>query len=146
MLNDKSGLDSALAFSRPEALGHPVTKEDDGYLQAWEILEQLKLNADLVVLSTCELGLGEMIGGEGLIGMTRAFQYAGARSVVAALWEVSDESTAALMTTFYRELKMGASKDAALQRAMATVRNNKSRPIWRHPYYWASFVLTGDWQ
>ena len=58
--NDKSGLDSALAFSRPEALGHPATKEDDGYLQAWEILEQLKLNADLVVLSTCELGLSNV--------------------------------------------------------------------------------------
>lgn len=119
-----------------------MTKEDNGSLQGWEVFEQVKLNADLVVLSACETGLGTELKGEGLIGMTRAFQYAGAKSIVVSLWAVNDESTAVLMSAFYRELRKGSSKDVALQRAMVVVRRN---PRWRHPFYWSPFTLVGSW-
>ena len=77
----------------------------------------MRIDADLVVLSACETGLGKEMGGEGLVGLTRAFEYAGARSVLASLWSVADETTAALMKRFYGYLKAGRSKDAALRQA-----------------------------
>lgn len=141
-LDDQIGLNSALVLTNPELFGKNITKNDNGLLQAWEIFEQLKLNADLVVLSACDTGLGTELEGEGLIGMTRAFQYAGAKSIIVSLWEVNDESTAVLMSAFYRELRRGTTKDVALQRATAAVRRN---PKWRHPYYWSPFVLVGGW-
>ncbi|MBI1923045.1 tetratricopeptide repeat protein [Candidatus Poribacteria bacterium] len=142
-LDEQMGLSSALALSQPEALGLEAKEDDNGLLQAWEILEQVRLKADLVVLSACQTGLGQEVRGEGLIGLTRAFLYAGANSVVASLWEVSDASTAALMRAFYQHLRKGASKDVALQKAMATVRRN---PKYQHPFYWSPFILVGDWQ
>jgi len=142
-MDEQTGLNSGLALSQPEALGRESTKDDDGLLQAWEILGEMRLNADLVVLSGCETGLGQRVRGEGLIGLTQAFQYAGARSVVTSLWEVNDASTATLMTAFYQELNKGTSKDIALQRAMRTVRTN---PKWQHPFFWSPFILVGDWQ
>jgi CHAT domain-containing protein len=144
-LDEQIGLNSGLALSRPELLGRKPTKEDNGLLQAWEIFDHLKLNADLVVLSGCETGLGQSLRGEGLIGLTRALQYAGARSVVVSLWQVDDASTAVFMSAFYGELRKGVSKDVALQRAAAAVRNNPSNPKWRHPRYWSPFVLAGSW-
>ncbi len=112
----------------------------DGVLRAWEIVQKAKLNADLVVLSACETGVGETTRGEGVVGLARALQYAGARSVVMSLWSVSDESTAAFMEAFYRALKAGVSKDEALRQAMTRVRRE---PRWRDPFFWAPFVLTG---
>ncbi len=94
---------------------------DNGLLQAWEVFEELSINADLVVLSACETGLGQDLPGEGLIGLTRAFQYAGARSIVASLWQVGDTSTARLMEHFYRELVDGTPKDEALRSAQLAV-------------------------
>ncbi len=120
-----------------------ATEDDDGLLRAWEILQRARLDADLVVLSACQTGQGQHTRHEGVIGLTRALQYAGARSVMVSLWSVSDASTAALMTAFYRELREGASKDVALQRAMGELRKD---PRWEHPFYWAPFVLVGDWQ
>jgi CHAT domain-containing protein len=114
---------------------------DDGALQAWEIFSQVKLNAELVVLSACETGRGENVAGEGIVGLTRALQYAGARSIVAIQWKVADASTATLMVAFHRKLRQGLAKDEALSQAMAQVRSN---PRTRHPYYWAPFFLTGD--
>ncbi len=134
-LDPFSPLDSGLALS--------ADANNDGLLQAWEIFQHIKLNADLVVLSACETGLGRTTKNEGIIGLTRALQYAGAKSIVMSLWSVSDESTAALMTAFYSELKKGTSKDIALQRAMATVRKD---PKWAHPFYWAPFVIAGEWR
>src|SRR6185436_16010655 len=90
---------------------------DNGLLQAWEVFEQVRLNADLVVLSACESALGKELGGEGLIGLTRAFQYAGARTVLASLWKISDRTTAELMVRFYKHLKDGMTKDEALRAA-----------------------------
>ena len=142
-IDEEIGLSSGLALSQPEAVGRVPTAEDNGLLQAWEIFERVRLNADLVVLSACQTGLGQELRGEGLIGLTRAFLYAGARSVVVSLWDVSDPATAAYMTAFYGELRKGASKDVALQRAMIAVSRN---PRCRHPFFWAPFILVGDWQ
>lgn len=110
----------------------------DGVLQAWEIFSQLRLQADLVVLSACETGRGERVRGEGLIGLTRALEYAGARSVLVSQWQVADPSTAALMVAFHRALRAGSAKDEALMRAMRQVQNQAAT---RAPYYWAAFCL-----
>jgi CHAT domain-containing protein/Tfp pilus assembly protein PilF len=142
LLNERSPLDSALAFSLPEGAGEA---RENGLLHAWEILESVRLDADLVTLSACSSGLGQAMGGEGLIGLTRAFQYAGARSVLASLWSVSDASTAALMQRFYAHLARGVSKDRALALAQRELLRLESGR-WSHPYYWAAFQLAGDWR
>src|SRR5207253_11069952 len=90
-LDERFPLNSGLALTIPEKL---VEGQENGLLQAWEIFEQVRLEADLVVLSACQTGLGKEMGGEGLIGLTRALQYAGARSIVASLWSVDDLKTA----------------------------------------------------
>src|SRR3989442_7548839 len=96
--------------------------DDDGALQAWEFGRTLPLSAQLVVLSACETGRGEKVRGEGLVGLTRALQGAGARSVVATHWKVADESTASLMVSFHEKLRKGLAKDEALRGAMAETR------------------------
>jgi CHAT domain-containing protein/Tfp pilus assembly protein PilF len=115
---------------------------EDGYLEAREIVE-LDLKASLAVLSACETARGQLSRGEGVLGLSWAFFVAGCPSTVVSQWKVADESTAELMKAFYLQLCKGTSKDVALQKAMATVRSN---PKWRHPFYWASFLLVGDWQ
>jgi CHAT domain-containing protein len=101
----------------------------------------LKLNAELVVLSACETGLGKEVRGEGLIGLTRAFLYAGTPSVAVSLWKVEDRSTAELMARFYRHLKDGRTKAGALRQAQLDLIGDKK---FAHPYYWAPFVLVGE--
>jgi CHAT domain-containing protein len=115
--------------------------KEDGILQTTEIM-RLKLNADLVTLSACRTGLGKVVAGEGVLGLTRAFMYAGSRSVVASLWNVNDTATAELMKSFYTNLKKGEPKDEALRQAKLTLLKGK-QTTWRHPYYWAPFVLVG---
>jgi CHAT domain-containing protein/Tfp pilus assembly protein PilF len=140
-VDERFPLDSALALSMPE---HPSEGQENGLLQAWEIFERVRLDADLVTLSACNTGLGAERGGEGLLGLTRAFQYAGARTVLASLWSVPDRSTAELMRRFYGFLRAGHTKDAALRRAqLAMIRGGglNARPL-----RWAAFQLTGDWQ
>ena len=140
ILDDRNPLGSALALSAEgEADGQPSA--EDGWLRAYEILEKIRLNADLVVLSACQSGLGAEMKNEGIVGMTRAFQYAGAKNVVVSLWEIMDKSTSQLMTEFYRQLKAGKRKDEALQQAQVKLLKNSP---YRHPYYWAPFVLVGD--
>ena len=124
----------------PPAKPTPETS-DDGILQAWEIFSQLKLRAELVVLSACRTALGKTVKFEGIVGLTRSLQYAGARSVVASQWSVEDDSTTELMIHFHRNLRQGMAKDKALQLAMRAVREN---PRTAHPYYWAPFLLVGD--
>ena len=140
-------LDSALAFTMPESGGRG---EDNGLLQAWEIIEQMRIDADLVTLSACESGLGKEIAGEGLVGLTRAFLYAGARTVNASLWKVADGPTADLMTHFYRNLRDGQAKDEALRNAqLALIRKGRPRGSsmdYSSPLHWAAFTLTGDWK
>ena len=99
--------------------------------------------ADLVVLSGCETALGQQVRGEGLVGLTQGFFYAGARRVVASLWRVEDRSTEALMVRFYRGLLVeGLPPAAALRAAQLAIRRT---PQWREPYHWAPFILEGDW-
>lgn len=130
---------SKLVLSQIDEQGRPR----NGFVWAHEIYG-LKLPADLVVLSACHTALGQEIRGEGLVGLTRGFQYAGARAVLVSLWEVDDEATAELMRLFYREmLKGGRAPAAALRSAQDTLRK---RPEWSTPFYWAGFVLQGDWQ
>lgn len=116
-------------------------EKEDGVLQVTEIM-RLKLNADLVTLSACRTGMGKLVQGEGVLGLTRAFHYAGANSVVVSLWNVNDIATAELMKNFYRNLKRGLAKDHALRQAKLDLVKGKHRE-WRHPYYWAPFVLVG---
>jgi CHAT domain-containing protein len=115
----------------------------DGFLQLHDIYN-LNLSADLVVLSACKTALGKDVSGEGLMGLTRGFMYAGAKSVVASLWEVDDSATAELMGYFYRAmLQEGLSPAAALRTAKESMRRKRpSLP----PYYWAGFVLQGEYR
>jgi CHAT domain-containing protein len=140
LLDERFPLNSALVLTIPEKV---AAGQDNGLLQAWEIFEQVRLDADLVTLSACNTGLGQELKGEGLIGLTRAFQYAGARSVLASLWSVDDFRTMQLMKRFYVELKQGKSKDAALRAAQLELAHSQSSPA---PYYWAGFSLNGDWR
>jgi CHAT domain-containing protein len=117
--------------------------EEDGFLRATEIFN-LNLNADLVVLSACQTGLGKLIRGEGMVGLTRAFMYAGTPSVLVSLWSVKDASTATLMSDFYKNLIKGKlSKTDALRKAQLSMLGNEK---FAHPFYWAPFVLVGDWR
>jgi CHAT domain-containing protein/Tfp pilus assembly protein PilF len=145
LLDRRFPLDSALALAAsPASPASAATEgEDNGMLQAWEIFERLRIDADLVTLSACSTGLGRDAGGEGLIGLTRAFQYAGARSVLASLWAVSDRSTAALMAGFYTRLRAGSPKDVALAEAQRELLRDGQLS---HPYSWAAFELNGDWR
>jgi CHAT domain-containing protein/tetratricopeptide (TPR) repeat protein len=130
---------SKLVLSQIDEQGRPR----NGFVWAHEIYG-LKLPADLVVLSACHTALGQEIRGEGLVGLTRGFQYAGARAVLVSLWEVDDEATAELMRLFYREmLERGREPAAALRSAQDALRR---RPEWSTPYFWAGFVLQGDWR
>jgi CHAT domain-containing protein len=114
---------------------------EDGVLRLGEIYN-LSLNADLVVLSACETGLGRVARGEGVIGLTRGFLYAGASSVLVSLWRVGDASTAALMADFYRELLAGKPATRALRQArLEAIRRD---PESAKPRSWAAFVLVGD--
>jgi CHAT domain-containing protein/tetratricopeptide (TPR) repeat protein len=114
----------------------------DGFLRMHEIYN-LRLPADLVVLSACQTALGRDIRGEGLFGLTRGFMYAGARRVVASLWQVDDESTAELMKRFYRAMLKERRRPAdALRTAQLELSRDRR---WSAPFYWAGFVLQGEW-
>jgi CHAT domain-containing protein len=117
-------------------------KSEDGFLQVYEIFN-LKLSADLVVLSACETALGKEVTGEGLVGLTRAFFYAGVPSVVVSLWNVVDGPVPDLMLSFYEDLDRLGSKARALRQAkMAMI----SEGTHSHPAYWAPFVLVGEYR
>jgi CHAT domain-containing protein/uncharacterized protein HemY len=130
---------SALIFSLVDEQG----KTQDGFLRAHEIYN-LNLPAELVVLSACETGLGKQIKGEGLVGLTRGFMYAGAPRVVVSLWSVSDKATSELMARFYRKLLKENVRPAAALRAAQIEMWQATR--WRAPYYWSAFTLQGEWQ
>lgn len=129
---------SGLVLSRVDREGRP----QEGFLHLHDVYN-LRLNADLVVLSGCRTALGKEVRGEGLVGLTRGFLYAGAPRVVASLWKVEDRATAALMTRFYRALWVEGLKPAAALRSAQLSLQGERR--WRDPSYWAGFVLEGDW-
>lgn len=136
---------------------------EDGFLKMSEILE-LKLNADAVVLSACKTALGKEIAGEGVVGLSRAFMLAGSKSVIVSLWSVESNSTAVLMKSFYSHLKPGRSKEEALRLAKQELKNQslisddlsrgvkivgrdkKTQTSTAHPFFWAPFILIGEWE
>lgn len=135
---ERPGL-SALVLSTVDASG----RAQDGFLRANDIYN-MKLPAELVVLSACQTGLGKEVKGEGLIGLTRGFMYAGAKRVVVSLWSVNDKATADLMTRFYKGmLKDNQRPVAALRAAQIEMWKQKK---WRSPYYWAAFTMQGEWR
>jgi len=151
---------SGLAFAG--ANGKPEAGQDDGILTAAEIAFLPLAGVDLVTLSACETGLGKVAGGEGLLGVQRAFQVSGARTTVASLWKVDDTATRQLMERFYRnyweeemskldalrEAQLWMLDDAELPRGDAGLRldsRNQGAPARLPPEYWAAFTLSGDW-
>ncbi|MEM8998381.1 MAG: CHAT domain-containing protein, partial [Acidobacteriota bacterium] len=129
---------SSLVLSLADADGQPL----DGHLRLAEI-SAMSLDAELVVLSGCDTGLGRDLRGEGLLGLARAFFYAGAGRVASSLWRVEDEATAELMTRFYQHLLTdGVPPSAALRRAQLDLRQRRR---YRHPFFWAAFFIQGDW-
>lgn len=130
---------SSLVLSMFDERGTP----QDGFLRLSDIYN-LELKADLVVLSACQTALGREIRGEGLVGLTRGFMYAGAERVLASLWSVEDRATAELMKRFYRALLVEKLRPAAALR-QAQLEMAES-PRWSSPYYWAGFSLQGEWK
>ena len=114
---------------------------EDGLLQAWEIAE-LEMDADLVVLSACQTGLGKLVRGEGLVGLTQSLIYSGASSVIVSLWSVADHSTAEFMTAIYLNLiNLEMDKSESLQQSKLSMLEDVNLA---HPFYWAPFVLIGN--
>jgi CHAT domain-containing protein len=129
---------SAIVLSLVDQQGNPR----DGFLRSHDIFN-LKLPAELVVLSACETGLGKDVKGEGLVGLTRGFMYAGARRVIVSLWNVNDKATASLMQRVYAGvLKNNKTPAASLRAAQIEMWRQKQ---WHSPYYWAGFVMQGEW-
>lgn len=135
--------------SRPQLSGIVLSlydekgKERDGFLRLNQIYN-LHLRNDLVVLSACSTALGKDVKGEGMIGLTRGFMYAGVPRVIASLWKVDDEATSELMKIFYRNLLQ--EKMTASQALRAAQLEMHTQTRWRSPYYWGAFVLQGDWR
>ncbi|MGH9901738.1 MAG: CHAT domain-containing protein, partial [Pyrinomonadaceae bacterium] len=138
LINSRHPELSGLVFSLVDETGRP----QDGFLRLHEIYN-LKLGADLVVLSACRTALGKEIRGEGLIGLTRGFMYAGSPRVVASLWRVNDRATAELMKRFYQGMLRENLRPAAALRA-AQVSMSRDRR-WAAPQYWAAFTIQGEW-
>ncbi len=135
---DKPGL-SGLILSTFDRRGEPR----DGFLRLHDIYN-LELPVELVVLSACNTALGESVRGEGLVGIVRGFMYAGSKRVVASLWKVDDVATSELMARFYDQmLREGRSPADALRRAQLFMRE---QPQYEDPFYWAGFVLQGEWR
>jgi CHAT domain-containing protein len=134
-------MSSGVLLARPRTPNEGSDANTDGVLQAWEWISEpeLRLDADLVVLSACETGRGEDVEAEGLVGLTRALQIAGARSIVASQWQVNDRSAEVLMGAFHQRLRAGEAKDEALHQAMVTTSKR-----WPSPHHWAAFLLVGD--
>ena len=134
LIDEKSPSRSAVVLTQD------ADPDEDGFLEVSEISE-LDLDCDIVVLSACQTGRGQLLSGEGIVGLSRAFFYAGARALVVSFWNVNDISTGQLMEGFYRHLTAGIGNAAALRQSKLQML--KSDKETRHPYYWASFVIIG---
>jgi CHAT domain-containing protein len=138
LLNARHPELSGIVLSLVDEKGRPV----DGFLQTRDVYK-MHLSADLVVLSACQTALGKDIRGEGLLGLSRGFMYAGVPRIVASLWRVPDRATAELMKRFYRGILVeGLRPAAALRAAQNTLRRQR---LWSSPYSWAAFTIQGDW-
>ena len=138
----RSGLFFAGAERTLNGQRKPGEVAENGILTAYEALNLDLTNTELVVLSACETGLGQIQNGEGVYGLQRAFRMAGARSVLMSLWKVDDQATQILMENFYKNwLVEGLTKHQALKKAQQTVRNTPGKEA---PSFWAAFVLIGE--
>lgn len=139
LIDDERPELSGIVLSMVDEKGRP----QDGFLRSNAIFN-LKLSADLVVLSACRTGLGKDFKGEGLVGLTRGFMYAGAQRVLVSLWDVDDKPTSEFMVRFYQQMlgKEKLSPAAALRMAQLELWKD---PRWESPYFWAPFILQGDW-
>jgi len=133
--NDVTPENSYLAFAKND------TKDNALYVRD---LYNLKLNADLVTLSACESGIGNLNRGEGLMSLARGFYFSGANSIASTLWKINDASSTRLMDGFYLNLSEHQSKNIALQKAQVNFINNNRGNALRHPYYWSGFVISGN--
>ena len=140
---------SLLNHEHPELSGVVLSLVDErgqaqnGFLRLQDIYN-LRLPAEMVVLSACQTAMGKALAGEGLLGLARGFMYAGSRRVIASLWPVDEVATSELMDEFYRALlKERRRPGDALRKAQLVM---ASRQRWRAPYYWAGFVIQGDWR
>ncbi len=129
-------MESGLVFS------NPIASETDNFLSAAEIY-QLKLSADLAVMSACNTGYGQLAQGEGAMSLGRAFSYAGCRSVIMSLWPANDESSSTILKNFYQYAAQGLSKDRALRQAKIDYLKSAD-PLTAHPFFWANLVTVGD--
>ncbi|WP_320667427.1 CHAT domain-containing tetratricopeptide repeat protein [Prochlorococcus sp. MIT 1307] len=123
-----------------------ANSKDDGYLTALEVTKLDWQGTELVVVSGCESGKGDIQAGEGVYGLKRAIAVAGARSSLLSLWKVDDQATAAFMESFYQRLKAGVGRADALAATQKEFRNHPTNETWRLPYVWAAFQLSGDWR
>ncbi|MFM9047515.1 MAG: CHAT domain-containing protein [Cyanobium sp.] len=138
MVNTQEPALSGLVLSLVDREGRP----QEGFLQLADVFN-LKLAADLVVLSACETGLGGQVQGEGLVGLTRGFLYAGTSRVLVSLWQVDDKATATFMQHFYEALLQ---QRLPPSQALAEAQNHlRSQSEWASPYFWGAFVLQGEW-
>jgi CHAT domain-containing protein len=139
LINSQQPELSSIVLSLVDEKGQP----QEGFVRSHEIYN-LNLPAELIVLSACETGLGKEVKGEGLVGLTRGFMYAGSPRVVVSLWSVNDRATSELMTMFYQKmLKESLRPAAALRAAQIEMAKDKK---WNAPYYWAAFALQGEWR
>jgi CHAT domain-containing protein len=138
MMRDDDPLYSMLAFTNVDN----ADATEDNRLYAYEIYN-LKLNAQMAVLSSCNSGFGKMMKGEGMMSLARGFMYAGCPSIIMTLWQVADKSSSELMTSFYKYLKRGKSKQEAMRLAKLDYLENAD-DLTSNPYFWSAFVVLGD--
>jgi CHAT domain-containing protein len=158
-LDDMRGVDGVVTAENPLVLSglalagannrqHAGPDEDDGILTAQEIAAMDLSSVEWAVLSACDTGVGEIKAGEGVFGLRRAFQVAGADTLIMSLWSVEDEATRAGMKALYEgRLTKGMDTAEAARHASLTVLNDRrERGLPDHPFYWAAFVAAGDWR
>lgn len=135
-VNDDNPLYSRIAFT---ALADTT---EDHFLEVAELFN-MRLNAEMVVLSACETARGKLYRGEGIVSLARGFTYAGAKSILTTLWSVNDAATAEIMQDFYAQLTVGDAKDQALRQAKLNYLNSQDN-LGAHPFYWSGYVMTGE--
>jgi len=141
-VNNEDPSFSAMIFTSNDSL-KALGYDHDGLLYLHE-LYNLRVAADLAVLSACETGGGKYARGEGIVSLGKAFRYAGCENIVMSLWKVNDRTTAGLMKIFFQNLSSGMAKDEALRQAKLAFLNDPKNRHFAHPYYWSGFILSGD--